>query len=340
MTQAAKPITIAGETIHPGERKSVSVTMPALYDWTPVTMPVEVINGKQPGPILCLTAAIHGDEINGVEILRRLLKKPMIKNISGCLIVVPIVNVYGFLVQDRYLPDRRDLNRCFPGSEKGSLASRLCHLLCNDILSNATHLIDLHTGSLHRTNLPQIRANLEHQHSHDLALAFNPPVVMHSNEITGSLRYTTCEKGIPSLIYEAGEALRFGEIDIRIGLAGIMNVMRYLKMLPLPKGKKTKPKVSSVTRSSYWVRAPFSGIMHHSKDLGKRVTHNEAIGIISNPLGDDEHHVYAKHEGIIIGKTNLPLVHEGAALFHIATFDTLENSNIDMMNLDEHHLQQ
>ena len=263
MSKKTHEIIINGITIHPGERMTIMLPMPKLYDSTPMNMPVHIIRGKDSGPVLCVTGALHGDEINGVEIIRKLLKKTFLKKICGTLIAVPIVNIYGFLYQNRYLMDRRDLNRSFPGSSKGSLASRLAYLVMNELVAHATHFIDLHTGSQQRNNLPQIRANLDMPITERLAKAFDAPVILHAKERDGSLRQAANDKGIPLLLYEAGEALRFNESAIRVGLRGIINVMHVLNMLP-----ETNVPVhyhSSIARSSYWVRAAQSGILRHLK---------------------------------------------------------------------------
>ncbi|MDF1796381.1 MAG: succinylglutamate desuccinylase/aspartoacylase family protein [Coxiellaceae bacterium] len=316
-------LTIGGTKIHPGERITLSLPMPKLYDWTPLTMPVHVIRGEKPGPVLCVTAAVHGDEVNGVEIVRRLLKKPFLKKIAGTLIAIPIVNVYGFLNQDRYLMDRRDLNRCFPGSQKGSLASRLAHLLSTEILSKITHQIDLHTGSLYRSNLPQIRADVDHKETRHMAKYFNAPVILHSALRPGSLRHYASSLSIPFLLFEAGESLRFDEFSIKSGIKGITNVMGALKMLP--KDKMPDIKFSSqLARSSFWVRSPYSGILRFYKTLGKKVKKGDLLAVISNPTGPEEYKLLSPLSGIIIGKSNLPTVYEGAALFHIACFEKVE----------------
>lgn len=309
--------------IPPGDHKTIMLPMPKLYDWTPMNMPVHIIRGLNPGPILCVTAAVHGDEINGVEIIRRLIKKKYPKHMNGTLIAVPIVNIYGFLYRDRYLMDRRDLNRCFPGSNTGSLASRLAYLIMNELVAHATHMIDLHTGSLQRTNLPQIRANLDLQHTEKLAKAFQAPIILHSKERDGSLRQAANDRGIPLLLYEAGEALRFNEQAIKTGLTGIINVMKALDMLPHPTHFSTFFH-SPVARSSLWMRAPHSGILRAYKTLGNKVKKGEKLGLIVNPIGEEEYEINARITGMIIGQTNLPLVHEGAALFHIASFKAID----------------
>lgn len=315
-------LTINGTQILPGERKTIFMPIPSLYNYTPLSMPVHIIRGKNPGPILCVTSTIHGDEVNGVEIVRRLLKKSILKKISGTLIAIPIVNIYGFLNQSRYLMDRRDLNRCFPGSNEGSVAARLAHVLTSEIIDKSTHIIDLHSGSLYRTNLPQIRIDLDAPGTIELAKAFNVPVILHADLREGSLRQYANEKNIPFLLYESGEALRFDELSIRTGVTGIMNVMRSLNMLSTEKRTRDRY-VSTITRASYWIRAPFGGIVHPLKQLGKKVEKGEALATIGNPSTTEEHRLISPISGIVIGKSNLPMTHEGAALFHISTFEKL-----------------
>jgi uncharacterized protein len=327
-------IEIGDEKIKPGEQKTVFLTMPKLYDWTPISLPIHVINGKADGPSLCITAAIHGDEINGVEIIRRFLKKSGLKKIRGNIIAIPIVNIYGFLYQERYLMDRRDLNRSFPGSSKGSLASIIAGVISDEILSQSTHAIDLHTGSNHRFNLPQIRANLDMPGLEDLARAFNVPVILHSSFRDGSLREHANEQGIPFLIYEGGEALRFDELSIRTAINGILSVMTALDMVN-PGQYRIKKCTSTISRNSYWLRAPISGILRHIKKSGDRVTKGQVIAIIANPTSTEEYKLKSPISGIIIGESKLPLVHSGQALFHIASFEKLNVVEEQLENLQE-----
>ncbi|EDN66333.1 Succinylglutamate desuccinylase/aspartoacylase [Beggiatoa sp. PS] len=226
--------------IPPDSRILFDLPVADLYTHTPLSLPVQVINGKKKGPRLFVSAAIHGDELNGVEIIRRLLMRSALRKLQGTLIAIPIVNIYGLLNHSRYLPDRRDLNRSFPGSEQGSLAARLAHQFMTKIVAHCTHGIDLHTGALHRANLPQIRANLDVPETEDLARAFGVPVILNSTLRDGSLREAAAERGIPMLLYEAGEALRFDELSIRAGVRGIIAVMRTLGMLPPSRRKKTE----------------------------------------------------------------------------------------------------
>jgi deoxyribose-phosphate aldolase len=263
---ANSSITIGNMTVEPGQRTSIDLDMGRLYTHMPTTMPVQVICGRKAGPILFVSAAIHGDELNGVEILRRLLRLPVLKRLRGTLIAVPIVNLHGFIQSSRYLPDRRDLNRVFPGSERGSLASRVAHLFMNEIVYRCTHGIDLHTGAVHRANLPQIRANLDDPETERLARAFGTPVILNAAIRDGSLREAASERDIPVLLYEAGEALRFDEFSIRGGVNGILRVMETLDMLPASRRKP--PAEPHIARSSSWVRAPQSGLFRARVALG------------------------------------------------------------------------
>ncbi len=314
-----RPLYISGEDITPGSRVTVDIPVARLYTHTPINMPVQVVRGRKPGPRIFVSAAIHGDEINGVEVIRRLLKLPLLNRLHGTLIAVPIVNVHGFLHHSRYLPDRRDLNRVFPGSECGSLAARLAHLFMNEIVANSQYGIDIHTGAQHRSNLPQIRAKLDDPETERLARIFGVPVIINSNLRDGSLREAAAERGIPMLLYEAGESLRFDEIAIRAGVQGVVNVLRALKMLPATRSRRAPPE-PFVARSSSWMRAPQGGILRALVPLGARVVKGEVLGLVADPFGEREEEVISTAEGIVIGRTNLPLVNEGEALFHIARF--------------------
>lgn len=317
-----RSITIGDVTVLPGTRASVDLPVADLYTHTSLHMPVRVINGRRSGPTLFITAAIHGDELNGVEILRRLLMRKALAGLRGCLIAVPIVNVHGFLDHSRYLPDRRDLNRVFPGSPTGSVASRLAHTLAHEIINQADIGIDLHTGALHRANLPQVRANLDDPKTLALAREFDVPVLLNAPLRDGSLRGYAAGKGIPTLLYEAGEALRFDETGIRAGLRGIGSVMRKLGMLP-PRPHEVRRTVPQIATASSWVRAPASGVVRSWLRPGQRVNAGQELAIIGDPFGQTAVNVNAPFAGIVIGASRLPLAHEGDALFHIARFDSV-----------------
>lgn len=313
-------LNIGGEEIERGTRKQLALTVAKLYDFTDMKIPVEVVRGLEDGPTLFVSAAIHGDEINGVDIVRRLLKHRMLKSIAGTLIAIPIVNVFGFNDKSRYLPDRRDLNRSFPGAEHGSLASQIAYMFRTEIVNQSTHGIDLHTGALHRRNLPQIRADLTYTPNLLLAEAFGAPVVLNASPRDGSLREMVDEKKIPMLLYEAGTALRFDHRAAILGVEGILNVMRAIGMLP-PLRLKVPVVKPYIAKSSQWVRAPISGIFITRKKLGERVVKGDKLGFITNPFGDYEYAILSPVDGIIIGNSILPLANEGDGIYHIASFD-------------------
>jgi predicted deacylase len=317
-----RSFSIAGSRIKPGRQTTIHVPVSRLYTHTEMTMPVHVVHGHKEGPQLFISAAIHGDEIIGTEIIRRLMKLKKIKKLRGTLIAVPVVNVYGFLQQSRYSPDRRDLNRFFPGSEKGSLTSQLADIFMDEIVVGCTHGIDLHAGANHRANLPQIRANIKDPETRKLAEAFRVPVIINANIRDGSLRQAVAEKGIPFLLYEAGEALRFDEVGIRAGVRGILSVLETLGMLTRSRVRKTiiKPLIADTTT---WVRAPASGILHMNVPLGAKVGKNKKIGVIADPFGDNEAAIESPVSGMVIGRLNLPLVHQGDAVIHVAQIDQL-----------------
>ena len=312
----AKPFVIGGVSIQPGERRIVDLPVTDLSTRTPMTMSVQVICGRRAGPSLFVSAALHGDEISGVEIIRRVLKLSALRRIHGTLVVVPIVNVFGFISLSRYLPDRRDLNRSFPGSPKGSLAARLAHLFLREIVDKCTHGIDLHTGAVHRANYPQIRANLDDPEASRMAASFGVPVVINATQRDGSLRQAAIEQNVPVIVYEGGEALRFDEMSIRAGVRCVVGVMRALNMLPTKHVQK--PRKLIVAQSSTWVRAPASGILRATVVMGSQVREQQCLAHISDSFGEHEVEVQAPCDGVVIGRTNLPLVHEGDGLFHIA----------------------
>ena len=321
------PFEISGIDIEAGSRAFVSIPLPELQSQTPMSMQAHVVHGRKDGPSLFVCAAVHGDEINGVEIIRRILSMPALKRLKGTLIAVPIVNVYGFHNHSRYLPDRRDLNRQFPGRQMGSLAGRLANIFMSQIVSQADIGIDLHSAAIHRDNFPQIRADLNDAQLKPLARAFGAAVLLHSAPPEGSLRGAAAAIQVPVMVFEGGEALRFDESSIRIGVGGIVNVMRTLHMLPLSNHLPSKP--AALLRSSVWVRASRSGILRARVKLGDRVGKDDQLAVIADPSGLGEEVVSATSDGIIIGRTNIPLVYEGEALFHIArTSETAQQDSL------------
>lgn len=315
-----EPLEIGKTLIKPGSRVKLELPAARLYTDTEISIPVEVINARKPGPVVFISAAVHGDELNGIEIIRRLLTMKSFRLSKGTIIAVPIVNVYGMLNQSRYMPDRRDLNRSFPGSAKGSLTGRLAHLFLSEIVSKCQYGIDLHTGAIHRSNFPQVRANLNDDETMQLARTFGVPVVLNADIREGSLREAAASKGCKVLLYEAGQALRFDELSIRAGLKGVLNVLSHLGMIRKRKPSKTvEPFVSN---HSFWVRATSSGTVTDRKRLGDHVNKGDVLAEICSPIGSAVDILKAPNSGVIIGKQNIPLVQEGDAMYHIADFET------------------
>jgi predicted deacylase len=330
-------LQINGAVIAPGTNVYIDIPVTQLYTHAPVTIPVHVIHGKHPGPRLFVSGAVHGDEINGVEIIRRVLKLPALKRLRGSLIAVPIVNVHGFINHSRYLPDRRDLNRTFPGSETGSLTARVANIFLHEIVAKCTHGIDLHTAAIHRDNLPQVRGDMDNPEIERMARAFGAPVILNGGLVDGSLRKLAMEAGVHTLLYEAGEALRFNELCIRGGVRGVTSVMRELGMLARSKRSPNRSE-ALVARSSTWIRAPQSGILRATVVLGARVKQGARLGIVADPFGEREVDVCSTASGIIIGRTNIPLVHEGDALFHVARFEQPRAAEAAVEQFQAEHL--
>lgn len=331
-------LIIAGTPIHRGIETKLTLELPKLYN-TPTQIPIRVISGKKSGPTIFISAAIHGDELNGIEIIRRFRRLKILKRLKGTIILVPIVNIYGTMTLSRYLPDRRDLNRSFPGSTKGSLASRIAYTFFQEIVSKCDLGIDLHTASIHKSNLPQLRTNIDNAYTFALAKAFEAPVILHSEIRDGSLRAVAQDNNIPILLYEAGEALRFDERSIRIGVKGIINVLRENGMLP-GKINKERQKIPVTARSSRWIRATHSGIIRTVKALGDTVKKEKVIAYIDDLFDDSHYEVVAPFDGIIIGKSEIPLVQEGDAIFHIAKFSNLEAAESKIEHFTENAIEE
>ncbi|MDY0213005.1 MAG: succinylglutamate desuccinylase/aspartoacylase family protein [Desulfuromonadaceae bacterium] len=311
-----KTFEFGGVKVEPGTCASVALNIARLYTHNDMTLPVQVVNGRHAGPVMFVSAAVHGDEINGVEIIRRLLQHKSLRDLRGTLLALPLLNPYGFIHRSRYLPDRRDLNRSFPGSSKGSLAGRLAYHFMRDVASRCDFGVDLHTGSNYRTNLAQVRADLSDPPTRELAMAFGAPLIVDSTLREGSLRAAVSALGKPVVVFEGGEALYFNESAIRTGLHGILRLMRHTEMLPLR--KRTARFEPIVTNKSSWIRASMSGIFTCSVRLGTIVEKHAVLGTLSAPLGDEAEEVIAPFSGIVIALLNLPLAYEGDALLHLA----------------------
>ncbi|NNC90121.1 MAG: succinylglutamate desuccinylase/aspartoacylase family protein [Akkermansiaceae bacterium] len=309
---------LGGMEVAPGERAAVDLPVGSMTGHAPVALPVVVARGKKPGPTLLVSACLHGDEINGAEIVRRLLLAPALKRMRGTLLAAPVLNMPAFLTRSRYLPDRRDLNRLFPGATAGSLGARLAKVIHQTLIPRADAVVDLHTGAINRPNLPQIRVSPNDKESMRLAKAFGAPVILVAQRREGSFRDACAAAGKPFVLFESGEAGRLEAASIRFGLRGVMTVMRHLEMLPPRKGGEPKPPPMVVCRKSSWERATAGGLFTPMTSLGKAVHEGESLGFVADPFGAEEFPVMASRDGIVVGRTNEGLVDEGDALFHIA----------------------
>ena len=300
----------------PGQRERFDLPVALLPTHTALHIPLAVVNGLRPGPRLWLSGAVHGDELNGVEIIRRVLDgldRPLRR---GTLVAVPIVNVFGFIGQSRYLPDRRDLNRSFPGSRRGSLASRIARLFMDEVVRRCTHGVDLHTAAIDRTNYPQVRGNLRDPETLRIATAFGAPAIVQSTTRKGSLRAAATQEGIPVIVYEGGEALRFNENAIGRGVRGVFGVMHELGMIGRSYcGRRNT--ASTLLADSKWIRARRGGLLRLAVGEGEHVSKGARIGSIADPLGADEVSIQAPFAGLVIGHTNNPVVHGGDAIVHL-----------------------
>lgn len=327
---------IGGIKVARGERVTIDLPLPPLYTHDELHMSVSVVSGKRAGPTLFVCAAIHGDEINGVEIIRRLLARKLISSLKGTLIAVPVVNTYGIVNRVRYLPDGRDLNRSFPGSSNGSLASRLAKIFMDEVAQGCDAGIDLHTATRHRYNLPQIRIQSNDPAAEKLAAAFQAPVILESATRPGSLRAACADARIPLLVYEAGEALRYDEAAIRAGLHGVMGVMRELGMLtPSRRIRKRAPVTSVTAKSSCWLRANSSGLLLSKVKPGQSVEKGQVLGDIVDPVGTNKTTLLSPRDGVVIASNNLPLIYEGEATFHLAFFEELDQIEAELDTFNE-----
>lgn len=313
---------IGGQVVPPGTRRTIDLPVSVLSDHTPISMSVSVVHGKRAGPTIFVSAAVHGDEVIGVEIIRRLLQAPALATLRGTLMAVPIVNAFGFISHARYLPDRRDLNRVFPGSATGPLASRLAHLFMSEVVAKSDLGIDLHSAAIHRTNYPQVRISPDNPRTAELARVFGAPIVIEAPLREGSLRQAARKTGKDILLYEAGEGLRFDETSVRVGVAGILRILHHLGMVSA-KGI-SKPKASpQVCRSTRWLRAPMGGLLRLYTAGGELVREGAVLAAVSDPFGETQADVLAPFDGVIVGRAVLPIVNEGDALFHLGRVASL-----------------
>jgi predicted deacylase len=327
------PFEFHGHHVPAGTRQRVPLLVGSYLTYEELHLQVTVIHGKNPGPTLLLTGCIHGDEFNSTEIIRRILRQPILSKLAGTLLAVPIVNRPGFVNRSRYMPDRRDLNRLFPGSAGGPLGSRLARVLSEDVLPRADAVIDLHTGAVNRPNLSQVRVSEGDRRSLELAKVFAPPITLVGRIREGSFRATCRETGTPMLLFESGEALRLDTPSIRFGTQGILTVMRHLDMLPRRKREYRTTKSTLVADKSFWQRAPAGGLFTPLVALGKAVEQGTLLGFVADPQGGGENPVVCDRHGLVIGRTNDAVVDEGDGLFHIAVL-----ANLDALDDAENHI--
>ena len=315
-----KPRLFLGEPIKSGviDRRSWSVG--GALSSLSIPTPIFTVSGSPEGPALCLTAAVHGDELNGVEIIRRVIYGLDPKELEGTVIAVPVVNVHGFQRASRYLPDRRDLNRFFPGDPNGSSASRIAHAFFTDVVSHCTWLVDIHTGSFHRTNLPQLRANLFEDDVRQLSEMFGEAVVLHSEGAEGTLRRAATDAGIPSFTIEAGEPLRFQPEEVAAGVEGILSLMHGVG---LTQGKIANGDRQSIFYRSTWLRADQGGILFSQVKLGDWVKKGEVLGSVTDPISNAGSFIRAPEDGRIVGMAVNQMVMPGFATYHLGVTEII-----------------
>lgn len=308
-------MVLGGTEIAPGETRDLKLKISETYTSDPISVGVTVVRGSEPGPSLFLTASIHGDELNGIGIIRDTLSEHDLSGLSGTLLAVPVANVPGFLTLSRRSPDRRDLNRSFPGNPRGSLTSRLANTLFREVVERSDHGIDLHTGGGDRTNYPQVRGELSDPGVAALAQAFGSALILHGEGPSRSLRRSAVRRGVPTIVYEAGSPRRFERRFIEQGVRGVFNVMRHLGML---EGEPLEPPLRIEVRDTHWLRARAGGILDLRVRLGQPVRQGQVISVNKNPFGHERSQLKSRHAGIVIGLTRMPLVHPGDAVCHLA----------------------
>lgn len=306
-------VVIANKKIVAGSSTSVDVFVGRLAEQTEVFMNVQIVRGEQDGPTVFVTGCIHGDEVNGFEIVRQVKRSLDPKKLRGTVILVPVVNVFGFIFRSRYLPDRRDLNRSFPGTRRGSQAARLAHVLMEEIISKCDAGVDLHTGPMGRYNLPQAWCDLADEKSRWLGTAFGAPVLLHSPSREGTLRHCAHQIGVPVVLFEGGEAMRFDTESIRHGTEGVLRVLHKLEMID--EAPAAVPPV--IIENMKWVRARRAGAFRPGVDSGQSVEKRDRLAAISDPLGHETFKIRAPVSGLVLSHGTSPLVNRGDAIFRI-----------------------
>jgi len=316
----ADDFELGGERIARGSEADIGLPITTMATGFNSQLAVRVAHGAKPGPVVFISGAIHGDEILGTAIIQRIANLISAETLSGTLLLIPVTNIFGFLNRSRYLPDRRDLNRSFPGSPNGSLAGQLAHVFFTEIVSRATLGIDIHTAAEHRYNLPQIRMAAGNKKLVELAMAFAPPVIIESPLREGSLRELAHQQGVDMLLMETGEALRFDRFSIDTGVAGIQRVLAHLGMIEAEDGLN-EISVPARSNKSRWVRSPRGGVSHRVLKSGDAVKKGDLLAVVSGLFGEEPHELVSPTDGLIIGHATLPVVHQGDALYHIAQVD-------------------
>ena len=306
-------MVIGGIEIAPGVSKRIDLNVARLPSNTLIDIPIYVYRSRIEGPTLVLLAGMHGDEINGVEVVRRLRNDELIIPTRGTVITIPILNIYGFLNYSREVADGKDVNRSFPGNRKGSLASRVAHMFMTEIFPHMDYGVDYHTGGRGRTNYPQVRCEFSNPEHMEIARAFGAPLLLNAKTRNGSLRHAASKNQKNMIVYEGGEALRFDGEAIDEAINGTVRLMNHLKMTETP----AIPQVSLELENSTWMRARSSGMFHSLVNAGDRVERKQMIGHISDPFGELKVKIKASHTGVIVGKAQMPIVSQGDALFHI-----------------------
>jgi predicted deacylase len=311
----ARPLTIGNIGIGLGERRDVDLIVSESYSGFPVLVPVTVWRAKEPGPTVFVTAAVHGDELNGTGIVRAILLSPPFELARGSLILVPVVNMLGLERHQRYLPDRRDLNRSFPGAPDGSLARRFAHAFFEGVVRQCDYGLDLHTAAVRRTNFPNVRADLSIPEVKRLALAIGSELVVRGRGPKGSLRRSACAAGCPTVILEAGEVWKIEPAVVEFGVRGIHNVLIELGMVD---GSKTRPECQLAIEKTKWIRAEFGGILQFHVSPGDIVESGREVATNSDLHGKEQRVIRSPVNGVVIGMTTLPVVTPGDAVCHIA----------------------
>ncbi|WP_133130189.1 succinylglutamate desuccinylase/aspartoacylase family protein [Legionella yabuuchiae] len=314
-------LQICDATIHPGEIANLALPLPEFFSCISFYMPIKVVHGKQAGPCLLIFSSVKGEELNGLEIINQLLDADDIKQLAGTLIVVPVLNVLGLASYAKNLKYETNLERCFPGQEEGTYGERIAHVFTKEIMSKANYCIELRTGSLNHDILPQIYCNLSDPQSKSLAQSFAAPVITNVITENNTLRQTTEHLNIPLLVYQGGEALRFDESAISLGLNGIKNVMRSLNMIQVEDNQTNHTFKPVFSQDQDWMYSHRSGVLKAQVELGQRIQKNQIIGLINDPFSADTvEPVKAQQDGIVVGVNRHPLIHEGQTIFKIATF--------------------